>query len=185
MSRHRLAALALLLAGFLTRSAAAQDVDGATTTAPPHAPPGPRHALSLNPLGALGSGYLAGEYEARLTARVSAGVGAGTMTGTPAHEEAVAATTVGRLVHGDLFARWHLTGTVFAGTSLGIRLGLSRLPGERTFPGAGLDLHRSWTFSRHVVGNLGWGMKRVFGGQGTAFDQRYVPWVKAHIGVAF
>jgi hypothetical protein len=35
------------------------------------------------------------------------------------------------------------------------------------------------------VGNVGWGMKQVFDGRGGAFDQRYVPWIKAHVGISF
>lgn len=139
----------------------------------------------MSPVGLLGSRYVAAEYEVRLATRLTAGIGAGTMTGQVAASGTTGAAPSDRLTHGDLFARWHLTGTAFNGTSIGVRTGLSRLPGERTFPGLGLDVHRSWTLGRHVVSNIGWGMKRVFGGTGTAFDQRYVPWVKAHIGISF
>lgn len=145
----------------------------------------PRHALSLSPVGLFGSGYIAAEYEVRLATRLTAGLGAGTMMGQSASSGTNGETESDRLTHGDLFARWHLTGSAFSGTSVGVRSGLSRLPGERTYPGLGLDVHRSWILGRRVVSNVGWGMKRVFGGTGTAFDQRYVPWLKAHIGIAF
>lgn len=172
----RLAAL-LLTATALASPAAAQPTTGPRES--------PRFAFSLSPTIVVPSGYKAAEIEARVRPVVTFGLAAGTLMGTPSGPGVDEATPAERLVHGDVFARWFFSGEAFNGWSIGVRGGLTRLPGESTHPGLGADVHRHWAIGRHLVGNVGWGMKRVFGGHGTAFDQRYVPWIKAHVGVAF
>lgn len=113
------------------------------------------------------------------------GLSGGTVMGTPSGPDVTEDTPQERLVHVDALARVFFAGHPFNGWSLGGRAGITRLPGEKSHPGLGLDLFRHWAIGRHLVGNVGLGMKRVFGGPGTAFDQRYIPWVKAHVGVAF
>lgn len=139
----------------------------------------------MNLLGLAAARYFAGEYEARVAPRLTVGVSAGTTMGVPSGPAVTEHTPAERLVHIDAIARVYFWGHAFDGWSLGARTGVTRLPGESAHPGFGVDLLRHWSIRRHLVGNAGWGLKRVLGGPGTAFDQRYVPWVKAHVGVAF
>jgi hypothetical protein len=157
----------------------------ALSLAQPATPDRPRVAVSISPTTVVPSWYQAAEVEVRVRNVWTVGAAAGTVMGMPAGPGVTASTPEERLVHLDAFGRVFFAGRAFDGWSLGARAGLTQLPGERTHPGFGLDVLRHWTIGRHLVGNVGWGMKRVFGGPGTAFDQRYIPWVKAHVGLAF
>lgn len=141
-------------------------------------PGAPTQVLSFNPVGMMMEFYNA-EYEVRVSDAVTAGAGA-SRRGWYLFGEGESPR-----LNGDAFVRYYPSGSAFNGLALGLKVGGTRLPNERTLPGFGFDVNHSYAWNDHLVMSSGFGMKRLVGRQGPDDGQALITTVRLNVGIGF
>lgn len=144
----------------------------------PVGPGAPTQVFSFNPVGMVMEFYNA-EYEVRLGDALTAGAGA-SRRGWYLFGEGESPR-----LNGDAFVRYYPSGSAFNGFALGLKVGGTRLPNERTLPGIGFDVNHSYAWSDHLVMSSGFGMKRLIGRQGPDYGQDVITTLRLNVGVGF
>lgn len=138
----------------------------------------PTQVISANPFGLVTEFYNA-EYEIRVADGLTAGAGA-SRRGWYLFGEGESPR-----LNGDAFVRYYPGGRAFNGIALGLKVGATRLPNERTLPGAGFDLNHSYAFTDHVVVSTGLGMKRLLGRDRADYAPAVVATFRLNVGIGF
>lgn len=141
-------------------------------------PGAPTQVFSVNPIG-LVTEFYNGEYELRVSESVTAGAGA-SRRGWYLFGESESPR-----LNGDVFVRYYPSGSAFNGLALGLKVGATRLPNERTLPGVGFDLNHSYAITDNVVMSSGMGMKRLLGDRGPDFGQEVITTLRINVGFGF
>ena len=138
----------------------------------------PNQVLSFNPFGMAMAFYNA-EYEARIGDALTAGAGA-SRRGWYLFGEGESPR-----LNGDVFVRYYPSGSAFNGIALGLKVGGTRLPNERTLPGIGFDINHSYAMTDHLVLSSGLGMKRLIGRQQADYGQDVITTLRLNVGFGF
>lgn len=135
-----------------------------------------QQVISANPFGLLLEFFNA-EYERVVTESSTAGLGGSYFS-----------TSDENYLNADLFWRFYPQGNPLEGWAFGIKGGITNVPDEGTFFGAGFDTNRSWLLGKNnnfYVG-LGFGLKRLFGTGDAGFDLKFIPTFRlVNVGFAF
>jgi hypothetical protein len=145
------------------------------------APPPYLNLISANPFGLLLEFFNA-EYERVLGETFTAGFG-GSMF--PADEDADSSSNY---INADVFWRFYPSGRPLDGWAFGAKVGITRLPNERTRFGFGFDANRSWLLGKkdNFYVGIGFGLKRLLGVRSEDSSWKYIPTIRlVNIGVAF
>jgi len=138
----------------------------------------PNQVLSFNPVGMVMEFYNA-EYEVRVGDAFTAGAGA-SRRGWYLFGEGESPR-----LNGDAFVRYYPGGSAFNGLAVGLKVGGTRLPNERTLPGIGFDINHSYAMTDHLVMSSGFGMKRLIGRDGPDYGQTVITTVRLNVGIGF
>ncbi|MBL8137692.1 MAG: hypothetical protein JNL48_13790 [Acidobacteria bacterium] len=138
----------------------------------------PNQVLSFNPIGMVMEFYNA-EYEVRVGDALTAGAGA-SRRGWYLFGEGDSPR-----LNGDAFVRYYPSGSAFNGIALGLKVGGTRLPNERTLPGIGFDINHSYAMTDHLVLSSGLGMKRLIGRRQGDYGQDVITTLRMNVGIGF
>lgn len=177
MTRLRPALLVLAILA-IPRASASQGILGGIMNPGVSTNGAPKQVLSFNPVGMVMEFYNA-EYEVRVSDTVTAGAGA-SRRGWYLFGEGESPR-----LNGDAFVRYYPSGSAFNGFALGLKVGGTRLPNERTLPGIGFDLNHSYAMTDHLVMSSGFGMKRLIGRKGPDYGQDVITTIRLNVGFGF
>ncbi len=162
----------------MPRPSAAQGLLGAIMNPGVATSGAPNQVFSFNPVGMVMEFYNA-EYEVRVSDTVTAGAGA-SRRGWYLFGEGESPR-----LNGDAFVRYYPSGSAFNGIALGLKVGGTRLPNERTLPGIGFDINHSYAMTDHLVLSSGLGMKRLIGRQQADYGQDVITTFRLNVGFGF
>ena len=132
--------------------------------------------ISANPFGLLLEFFNA-EYERVVMESTTAGVGGSYVS-----------IDDDNYVNADVFMRFYPQGRPLDGWAFGAKAGITNVPDNGTFFGAGFDVNRSWLLgsNENFYVGVGFGLKRLFGTGDAGFDVRFVPTIRlVNVGFAF
>ena len=148
---------------------------------------GSAQQISANPVGLLVDLFNI-DYERRANDSVSIGIGGSTSTtevydGYDASFNDVSHRE--RYLNGDVYVRFYPSGTALHGLAFGVKVGMTRVPGQGSFFGYGFDFNRSQILGDHFYFGYGAGLKRLVGTDSDNFDLEYIPTLRLNVGFAF
>jgi hypothetical protein len=157
----------------MPRPSAAQGLLGAIMNPGVATSGAPNQVFSFNPVGMVMEFYNA-EYEVRVSDAVTR------RRGWYLFGEGESPR-----LNGDAFVRYYPSGSAFNGIALGLKVGGTRLPNERTLPGIGFDINHSYAMTDHLVLSSGLGMKRLIGRQQADYGQDVITTFRLNVGFGF
>lgn len=146
--------------------------------------------ISANPIGLLYDLFNF-DYERRAREAVTIGIGGSTSLVNTFDEALDYSATPPpevrreRYLNGDAYLRYYPSGTALDGFAVGVKIGLTRVPGQGSYFGYGVDVNRSRMLAEHFYFGYGVGLKRLVGADQRRFDVEYVPTVRLNLGLGF
>ena len=134
-----------------------------------------QQVVSANPFGLLLE-LVNAEYERVVSPSSTAGLGGSAYFGNDDY------------VNADAFWRYYPQGRPLQGWAFGVKAGVTQVPSDGTYLGAGFDLNHSWLMGRddNFYVGIGFGLKRLFGSNDSGFDLEYIPTIRIiNVGWAF